>query len=655
MSKRAMVPVVLTLVIFPLLCSAQSKRPMTLVDMLEIPQIGSPQLSPDGRQVVFTLSKADWKSNNRITHIWRVHVDGTGLLQMTNGPRGESSPVWSPDGRTIVFIAQRGSAEGEGSGQASQIFLISNSGGEAEQLTSHETSVSDIAWSPGGDAVYFRATEPKTAEEKERDKLKDDVYAFDENFKQVHLWKVSLAGKKEQRVTEGDYSINGYRLSRDGAKIVAARGISPLFGDAQYNEIYLMDADGRNAVQLTRNDVAEDNLEISPDNSQVLFTAGANQQFETYYNNKAFLVSARGGDARYALPEFHHAVDGARWSKDGKSIVVLCNLGVHNQYFVLDPASRTHRQITRGGHAVSGAGYCLPQDADVFTLSDPASPGEIHLLEAGSSAPRRITRIFDYVSRDFLLPREEKVEWKGSDGVTVEGILTYPLEYQEARRYPLVVNTHGGPAASDKLSFSSWSHYRPVLAAKGYAVLRPNYRGSTGYGDDFLRDMVGHYFRQAHLDVMAGVDHLIRLGIADPEKMVKMGWSAGGHMTNKIITFTDRFKAASSGAGAANWISMYGQSDVRTYRTPWFGGTPWQKDAPIDVYWDNSPLKDAWKVKTPTLFLVGAEDVRVPMPQSVEMHRALKSNSIPTHLYVAPREPHGWRELRHELFKMNIE
>jgi dipeptidyl aminopeptidase/acylaminoacyl peptidase len=137
--------------------------------------------------------------------------------------------------------------------------------------------------------------------------------------------------------------------------------------------------------------------------------------------------------------------------------------------------------------------------------------------------------------------------------------------------------------------------------------------------------------------------------------MVKMGWSAGGHMTNKIITFTDRFKAASSGAGAANWISMYAQSDVRTYRTPWFGGTPWQKDAPIPAYWDNSPLKDVSKVRTPTIFLVGERDVRVPMPQSVEMYRALKSNGIPTRLYVAPREPHGWSELRHELFKMNVE
>ena len=167
--------------------------------------------------------------------------------------------------------------------------------------------------------------------------------------------------------------------------------------------------------------------------------------------------------------------------------------------------------------------------------------------------------------------------------------------------------------------------------------------------------MVGSYYHQSHLDVMTGVDALIAQGLADPERMVKMGWSAGGHMTNKIITFTDRFKAASSGAGAVNWISMYGQSDVRIYRTPWFGGTPWQKDAPIDVYWDHSPLKDIWKVKTPTLVLVGQNDVRVPMPQSVELYRALRTNGVSTKLYVAPREPHGWRELRHELFKLNVE
>jgi len=194
-----------------------------------------------------------------------------------------------------------------------------------------------------------------------------------------------------------------------------------------------------------------------------------------------------------------------------------------------------------------------------------------------------------------------------------------------------------------------------VLTSHGYIVLQPNYRGSTGYGDDFLRNMVGGYFRQSHLDVMAGVDYLIDQGIADPDRLVKMGWSAGGHMTNKIITFTNRFKAASSGAGAINWIGMYAQSDVRTYRTPWFGGSPWQKDAPIDVYWDNSPLKDISNVTTPTLVMVGRNDLRVPYSQSLELNRALKSLGVPTHLYVAPREPPGWRELRHRLYKINVE
>ncbi len=652
--SRFFIASIITLVISAA-APSQSKRPMTLVDMLEVPVVGDPRLSPDGKQVVFTISKADWKANTRVSHLWRVNADGTNLIQLTNGPRNESSPVWSPDGTRIAFITQRTGEQAEGTPQAAQIFLIDNSGGEAEQLTKHDTSVMDLAWSPGGDILYFRAADPKTPAQKELEKNKDDVYAFDENFRQEHLWKLTLADKKEQRITQGDYSITSYRLSRDGTRVVVSRSPSPLYGDQDQGELYLMDVSGGNPVQLTHNRVEEGMAAISPDDSRVLFIAGANEKFETYYNNKLFTVPAAGGNAHYALSDFPYPVDMARWSKDGKSVLAICNLGVTSQYFLIDLASGKYQQLTDGEHAIGGDNYCREQDKDVLTLSDPETPSEVYLFEAGSKTIRRITHVCDYVKRDFLLPKEERIRWKGADGVSVEGVLTHPLDYREGTRYPLAVITHGGPQSADKLSFSSWSQYRPVLAAKGYAVLRPNYRGSTGYGDSFLRDMVGHYFSQAHLDVMAGVDYLIQRGIADPDRMVKMGWSAGGHMTNKIITFTGRFKAASSGAGAANWISMYAESDVRTYRTPWFGGTPWQKDAPISTYWDNSPLKDVWKVSTPTIFLVGAEDVRVPMPQSVEMYRALKSNGIPTHLYVAPREPHGWRELRHELFKMNVE
>jgi dipeptidyl aminopeptidase/acylaminoacyl peptidase len=288
----------------------------------------------------------------------------------------------------------------------------------------------------------------------------------------------------------------------------------------------------------------------------------------------------------------------------------------------------------------------------LFLRNTAMRPSEVFTLSTAGGEMKRVTSVFDAELAKFKSARIEAISWKGQDGVTVEGLLYYPVDYQQGQRYPLIVATHGGPASSDRFGFGT--EYQ-VYAAKGYAVLRPNYRGSTGYGDPFLRDMVKGYFKQAHLDVITGTDHVIAMGIADPAKLIKMGWSAGGHMTNKIITMTDRYKAASSGAGAANWISMYAQSDIREYRTPWFGGTPWQANAPIDLYWNHSPLKDVAKVKTPTLFLVGEQDPRVPLPQSVEMYRALKSNGVPTHLYVAPREGHSWTELRHRLFKLQIE
>ncbi|MFQ5791772.1 MAG: prolyl oligopeptidase family serine peptidase, partial [Acidobacteriota bacterium] len=512
------------------------------------------------------------------------------------------------------------------------------------------------AWSPDGARVYFLAPDPKTEEEKKRDEAKEDVFAFDEDYKQRHLWSVSVEEKKEQQITEGEYSVLRYRLSRDGSKISFHRAPTPLYDDSDEGEVWVMDADGTSAVRLTENTVPERGAELSPDNRQVLFLADSNEEFESYYNDNIFVVPASGGKHRMLLPDMAYEVQQASWSEDGKAIFFTANTGIRSELFQVDVATENLEQLTEGDHAVRNWSYVPSARQHVFRIDEPTNAGDVWLLSLRDGAePRRVTTVFDYLARDFRLPRQEAIQWKGADGVTVEGLLYYPLSYEAGRRYPLVVQTHGGPAASDKFGFGRWSNYVQVLTAKGYAVLKPNYRGSTGYGDSFLRDMVGHYYRQSHLDVMAGVDYLIEQGIADGDRMVKMGWSGGGHMTNKVITYTDRFKAASSGAGAVNWISMYGQSDVRIYRTPWFGGTPWQKDAPIDTYWEHSPLKDIWKVKTPTIILVGEKDVRVPPPQSVELYRALKTNGVETHLYIAPREPHGWRELRHELFKVNVE
>jgi len=628
--------------------SAQSPRPMSIVDLLSVPRLADPRLSPDGRDIVFTRSDADWKSGKRITHIWRVPADGGAPLQLTHGAESETTPRWSPDGKTIAFTAKRGDDEFE------QIYLLPVDGGEARRLTSHASAVSDITWAPDGSALYFSAPEPKTADEKAREKNKDDVYAYDENYKHTHLWKVGVAAKNEIRITSGGFSVTSYELSDDGRTIAFHRAPTPLLGSGADSEVWAMNADGSNAVQLTKNSVQENDASVSPDGSRVLFLSGSDAKFETYHNGRLFVVPAAGGSARVLVGETDPiAVDRAFWSADGKTIYFLANMGVHEELFAVEASGGKPWQLTDGKHNITAPSRT--RDRFVFTISDSASAGEIFTMRASDRAPQRITHVFDYLARDFKLGRQEAIQWKGADGATVEGILTYPVDYQPGQKYPLAVMTHGGPQAADKYSLGSVTYEFQVLAGKGYASLQPNYRGSTGYGDAFLRDMVGHYFQNAHLDVMTGVDEVIRRGIADPERMVKMGWSGGGHMTNKIITFTDRFKAASAGAGAANWVSMYAQSDIRAFRTPWFGGTPWQKNAPIDLYWANSPLKDVANVKTPTLFFVGERDPRVPMPQSIEMYRALKSLDVPTHLYIAPREPHGWGELRHQLFKLNTE
>ena len=628
---------------------AAQKKDLGVIDFLNIAGLSSPQVSPNGEEMLYVLAKSDWKENKQVGHIWRINTDGSDDRQITFGSSSESNPTWSPDGSTICFLAQRHEDEGK------QIYLMRADGGEGKRLTDHPVAVSSVSWSPDGDDLYFLASDTLSDAEKKAKKLYDDVYALDEDYQQKHLWRVAVDGGKLTKVTAGDYSIMNYDISDNGNKIAVHRGPNPLFDNYSDSEIWIMNSDGGNATRLTNNKIGESGVKISADGNYVLFTAFANEDFDFYYNDKLFVLPTNGvQNITLPLGGVDYEVVSAEWSKDGNSVYYTANMGAEIQLWQYDNGTKSATQLTKGNHSVGQWHYNRKNDRHYMSCNTISNPGDISILENGQF--RQITHHYDYLKTEFNLPRQELISWKGEDGIMVEGLVYYPHNYQAGTRYPLVVQTHGGPASSDRYGLSrSFTRYNPVLTQQGYVVLQPNYRGSTGYGDDFLRDMVGGYFRQSHLDVMAGVDHLIDLGIADPDRLVKMGWSAGGHMTNKLVTFTDRFKAASSGAGAVNWMGMYAQSDVRTYRTPWFGGSPWQKDAPIEVYWNNSPLKDISKVKTPTLVIVGGSDPRVPLPQSVEMYRAIRSLGVPTHLYVAPREPHGWRELRHRLYKINVE
>jgi dipeptidyl aminopeptidase/acylaminoacyl peptidase len=625
-----------------------AEKTMTVVDLISMPSKSGGTLSPDGRYILYTAGTPDWELNRIINHIWRMNADGTNPVQMTHGPEGEGGARWSPDGKWFAFLAQRANAEG------SQIYIMPIDGGEARALTRHETSPGQFFWARDGGSIYFTAPEPKTPEEKTREKLQDDVIDFENDLKASHLWKASVPDGLTQRLTKGDFHVGSVRLSRDGALLVLTRVADPLLDTSPAGELYVMSSAGGEMTRVTHNNIAEGGAELSPDNSQILFTAQANAQLEYPYNSKLFVVPVGGGPPRL-LTNTPYSVGSATWSREGQAIYFSAGMGVHTQLMRIDVATGEIVQLTSGLHGAS-AEYVPERDEFLLTISTPHNPGELYRMPAAGGQPQRVTRWHEALASEFKLPRTEPTTWKGEDGVEIEGILYYPLGYRPGERYPLVVQTHGGPHAADQMRFPGGIYaYVPVLTAMGYAVLQPNYRGSTGYGDDFMRDMVGGYFRNAHKDVLAGADHLVALGLADPDRLATMGWSAGGHMTNMLIGYTDRFRAASSGAGASNWISMYGQSDVRTYRTPWFGGTPWEKDAPIDAYWDHSPLKYVSNASTPTLFLFGQNDARVPPQQGIEIFRALRSNGVPTHLYLAPRAGHGFSELRHQLFKVNVE
>jgi dipeptidyl aminopeptidase/acylaminoacyl peptidase len=245
------------------------------------------------------------------------------------------------------------------------------------------------------------------------------------------------------------------------------------------------------------------------------------------------------------------------------------------------------------------------------------------------------------------------IQWPSSDGRMVEGVLVLPVGYEAGKRYPLIVQIHGGPAMAVTLAFNAgYGYYSHVFAGGGYVCLLPNYRGSTNYGERFKMEIAGDYFRQGFDDIMVGVDHLIRSGIADSSAMGCMGWSAGGHWSNWILTHSDRFKAISSGAGTMNWTSMYAQTDVQRGREFYFAGKPYDR---FDHYWDVSPLKHIKNAKTPTLIQVVDGDPRVPRPQSEELHMALKKLGVPTEYLVYPGTTHGLTELRHQMIKMTAE
>jgi dipeptidyl aminopeptidase/acylaminoacyl peptidase len=452
-------------------------------------------------------------------------------------------------------------------------------------------------------------------------------------------------------------TVTGFTIS-DDSRWVGFRGTRAerykrtIWQSNLHTELYLLETATGDIEQLTDADeISKSGPDFSPDGRWVAFQAPRDMtRYHRGLTGRVYVraVDERGGEFRRLGDSFDGDVGLDFWSEGGNTIYFNAGIETSRQLVALDVESGATRQLTETDSPIS-----VRTDEDsglvLISYSDPTTPSTLFTVPsldqvADRSAWRQLTDVNPQV-RDLALGHQEEITWRSTDGVEVGGILNLPVGYREGERYPVVVQIHGGPSSAVSNSFNVGMQ---VYAGAGYVVLRPNYRGSSGYGEAF-NDINGNYFPQGYEDIMAGLDHLIEQGIVDGDRMGAMGWSAGGHWSNWILVNTDRFKAISSGAGASNWISMYAQTDGQRHRQEYFGGQLPYHD--FDAYWDQSPLKYIANASTPTLIHVVKGDPRVPSPQSVELHMALRQLGVPTELFMYPGDTHGIPDARNQLVK----
>lgn len=623
-------------------------RGMSALDMVEMSRISKPALSPDGLQVIYLRSEVDWLENEDVKRLWLQPEDlpeVSQILEPAEPAESFKQAAWMPDGIRILTVLNRD----EDSHDQAYVYHLGEN--KLTRLTNHSSDVGDIAVAPDAEGFYFRAEQQIT-----ETAASEEVWNIEEfeTKPRNELSYFDLATGKSRALLAGAFDVRSYTVAQDGSKILYVRAATAL-KDEQDRELWLYDIRTEETRRVTNNGFAEQKPALSPDNRRVAYIATVNEDGEPYYEDNIFVHEVGGRDSQLILPKTAMEMLDVEWDATGSGLYILGNTGLRTHLYHYDLRTKTLVDLTPGDHVISDWSYDAKIDTHLFLKVSAANPGEVWTLTTDPSSERQRTFEYADIGTHFRLPQQSAVSWPGRGGVTIEGLLVYPVDHEPGTRVPLVTVSHGGPRSSAQYGSWNMSRYVPVLAARGYAVFLPNYRGSNGYGDEFMRDMVGNYFTHAHHDVLDGIDALVKAGVADEKQLIKMGWSAGGHMTNKLITVTDRFRAASSGAGVADWVSLYGESDLRHGRTPWFGDAPWSESAPLQNYLSQSLLKDAWRITTPTLFFVGEDDVRVPPTQAIMMYRAAKAAGVETELYVAPGEEHQYKKPTHRLFKMNRE
>ncbi len=629
---------------------AQSRRAPTLDDMLDLVQVSSPQISPAGDRVLYTRSELKvWKDNKRVSSIWIADADGSNAYQFL-GSDSDRSPQWSTDGSLVAFLSSRdapgGGAGGGGDEDAGpQIWVIRTAGGEAWKLTTHKTGVQAFEWLPDGSGLVFTAPPPKTDAQKAAEKAGDDAIAVDEGpngqtrGSYSHLWIVTLSDKSEAQITKADERVGDFAPSPDGRRIAFTYRTENARNEQFRSEVAVVSVATGERHDLTDNEAPESDVHWSPDGALVTFTAPSDRAWELA-EDKLWAVPAGGGPERRLSAAAAGAIRSYYWTPDSRSIYFASVWRARGALHRLDVSSGTVHALASGDWMASLDSVTADVTRAASVVSSPAQPGDVHLIRLEDGELTRVTRLNPHIDA-LQLATCRSVTWKSTDGLEIEGLLWLPSDYAQGA-LPLLVSVHGGPAGVWTTSFRSINH---VYASLGWAVLEPNVRGSSSYGDSLLRgnmhDIGGGDFQ----DVMTGADAVIAQGVADPDRLGIRGWSYGGILGGWTIAHTDRFKAASLGAMVTDWASEYAMGFNFDVRRWYIGGTPWENP---EAYREHSSYSHIAQVRTPTILFHGERDTTDTIGQSMMFYQALKDRGVPTRFLRSPREPHGFREPHHQ-------
>lgn len=652
-------------------------RPMTLDDVMEVRGVGGVNISPDGSRVLYTVgawehpaakdtSKGD--RHEQRSHVWMVSSSGGDARQLTYGERGESSPQWSPDGRSIAFISARGAANGD-EGPRPQLWILPADGGEAWVLTTARDGVSGFAWSPDGSQVAYLTTDSLTREAEAKTKRRDDPKTYEGDMRLSHVWVVDTKTKQATKVSSGEFTVRGAPTwSPDGRSLAILTSPTTLIRDER-RELRIVNIAGKSAerVTLPAGTTPQTNGAWSPDGRQLAlgvitetFKPNADGMYPRSLKNTTLAlydVAAKSlKDANSA--QFDNSVGQPRWSADGKQLLFTAQDRAWSSVFSHDVASGRYTALTKQ-LMVRQPSYSRDGSRVAFAADSPTNPADVFVTDGSFASPRKVTDVNPQVAK-LALGETEVVTWKSTDGWSVEGILLKPVGYRPGQRVPLLVDVHGGPTGAHVNGFkANWGSAGQFWAGQGWAVLYPNPRGSTGYGEKFMRGNIKDWGGGDYRDIMSGVDELVRRGVADSARLAVTGWSYGGYMTGWVVSQTGRFKAAMMGAGLSNMVSMYGTTDIPGYIGTFYDNMP-QLDGSLsnkslEFYRSRSAITYSDKVTTPLLMLHGGNDERVPIGQPMEYFRNLKDRGKTVELVFYPREGHGLGEYYHQIDKMKRE